>query len=134
MKRCRAFQLETGQLIECVRSVCRGKVSEGAATADVSPWHASLPVVLGGGWVGNTGERGFSAHLVTFPYVTSRAQRGALNCVRIPSEGQREGQEPSSPEQALAPASLSKQRKQLGCLLCGVCRCCFGASPRQNGS
>ncbi|XP_074434711.1 echinoderm microtubule-associated protein-like 6 isoform X3 [Larus michahellis] len=25
MKRCRAFQLETGQLIECVRSVCRGK-------------------------------------------------------------------------------------------------------------
>lgn len=28
MKRCRAFQLETGQLIECVRSVCRGKVSE----------------------------------------------------------------------------------------------------------
>lgn len=26
MKRCRAFQLETGQLIECVRSVCRGKV------------------------------------------------------------------------------------------------------------
>lgn len=27
MKRCRAFQLETGQLVECVRSVCRGKVS-----------------------------------------------------------------------------------------------------------
>ncbi|MGH0154729.1 UNVERIFIED_CONTAM: hypothetical protein FKN15_028429 [Acipenser sinensis] len=25
MKRCRAFQLETGQLVECVRSVCRGK-------------------------------------------------------------------------------------------------------------
>lgn len=27
MKRCRAFQLETGQLVESVRSVCRGKVS-----------------------------------------------------------------------------------------------------------
>lgn len=26
MKRCRAFQLETGQLVENVRSVCRGKV------------------------------------------------------------------------------------------------------------
>ncbi|XP_045150033.1 echinoderm microtubule-associated protein-like 6 [Echinops telfairi] len=25
MKRCRAFQLETGQLVECVRSVCRSK-------------------------------------------------------------------------------------------------------------
>ncbi|XP_028844275.1 echinoderm microtubule-associated protein-like 6 isoform X1 [Denticeps clupeoides] len=25
MKRCRAFQLETGQVVECVRSVCRGK-------------------------------------------------------------------------------------------------------------
>ncbi|KAM9364927.1 echinoderm microtubule-associated protein-like 6 [Pholidichthys leucotaenia] len=25
MKRCRAFQLETGQQVECVRSVCRGK-------------------------------------------------------------------------------------------------------------
>ncbi|KAH0622863.1 hypothetical protein JD844_025641, partial [Phrynosoma platyrhinos] len=25
MKRCRAFQLETGQIVECVRSVCRGK-------------------------------------------------------------------------------------------------------------
>ncbi|XP_061084049.1 echinoderm microtubule-associated protein-like 6 isoform X3 [Conger conger] len=25
MKRCRAFQLETGQTVECVRSVCRGK-------------------------------------------------------------------------------------------------------------
>lgn len=28
MKRCRAFQLETGQIVECVRSVCRGKVLE----------------------------------------------------------------------------------------------------------
>lgn len=28
MKRCRAFQLETGQLVENVRSVCRGKVRE----------------------------------------------------------------------------------------------------------
>lgn len=71
MKRCRAFQLETGQLIECVRSVCRGKVSEGANTADVMLWHASLHVVLGGGWVGNVGEKALSAHLVTFPYVTS---------------------------------------------------------------
>lgn len=26
MKRCRAFQLETGQQVECVRSVCRSKV------------------------------------------------------------------------------------------------------------
>lgn len=26
MKRCRAFQLETGQQVENVRSVCRGKV------------------------------------------------------------------------------------------------------------
>ncbi|KAL7841818.1 hypothetical protein SRHO_G00255090, partial [Serrasalmus rhombeus] len=25
MKRCRAFQLETGQVVDCVRSVCRGK-------------------------------------------------------------------------------------------------------------
>lgn len=31
MKRCRAFQLETGQLIECVRSVCRGKVRESSS-------------------------------------------------------------------------------------------------------
>lgn len=29
MKRCRAFQLETGQLVENVRSVCRGKVAFG---------------------------------------------------------------------------------------------------------
>ncbi|CAB1343775.1 unnamed protein product [Coregonus sp. 'balchen'] len=28
MKRCRAFQLETGQTVECVRSVCRGKDGE----------------------------------------------------------------------------------------------------------
>lgn len=28
MKRCRAFQLETGQLVENVRSVCRGKVKK----------------------------------------------------------------------------------------------------------
>lgn len=35
MKRCRAFQLETGQLVECVRSVCRGKVSTG--------WGGPLP-------------------------------------------------------------------------------------------
>lgn len=28
MKRCRAFQLETGQLVENVRSVCRGKVRD----------------------------------------------------------------------------------------------------------
>lgn len=34
MKRCRAFQLETGQLVECVRSVCRGKVS---GRASLSP-------------------------------------------------------------------------------------------------
>lgn len=33
MKRCRAFQLETGQLVECVRSVCRGKVSAVPARA-----------------------------------------------------------------------------------------------------
>lgn len=32
MKRCRAFQLETGQLVECVRSVCRGKVSMAGPT------------------------------------------------------------------------------------------------------
>ncbi|KAF3844804.1 hypothetical protein F7725_007967 [Dissostichus mawsoni] len=25
LKRCRAFRLETGQVIDCVRSVCRGK-------------------------------------------------------------------------------------------------------------
>lgn len=30
MKRCRAFQLETGQLVENVRSVCRGKVRDAA--------------------------------------------------------------------------------------------------------
>lgn len=35
MKRCRAFQLETGQLVECVRSVCRGKVS--AAVPECPP-------------------------------------------------------------------------------------------------
>ena len=28
MKRCRAFQLETGQPVENVRSVCRGKVPD----------------------------------------------------------------------------------------------------------
>lgn len=28
MKRCRAFQLETGQQVENVRSVCRGKVCD----------------------------------------------------------------------------------------------------------
>ena len=27
LKRCRAFRLETGQIIDCVRSVCRGKVT-----------------------------------------------------------------------------------------------------------
>lgn len=26
LKRCRAFRLETGQIVDCVRSVCRGKV------------------------------------------------------------------------------------------------------------
>ena len=46
MKRCRAFQLETGQLVECVRSVCRGKVS---GRASLSP-ATHLPV-LGGGQV-----------------------------------------------------------------------------------
>ncbi|KAI2654594.1 Echinoderm microtubule-associated protein-like 5 [Labeo rohita] len=28
LKRCRAFRLETGQIIDCVRSVCRGKIIE----------------------------------------------------------------------------------------------------------
>lgn len=28
LKRCRAFRLETGQVIDCVRSVCRGKVGD----------------------------------------------------------------------------------------------------------
>ncbi|OXB75364.1 UNVERIFIED_CONTAM: hypothetical protein H355_009518, partial [Colinus virginianus] len=28
LKRCRAFRLETGQITDCVRSVCRGKVKE----------------------------------------------------------------------------------------------------------
>lgn len=46
MKRCRAFQLETGQLVECVRSVCRGKVST-----------ASLPL---DGWVGEGVHVGLS--------------------------------------------------------------------------
>lgn len=27
LRRCRAFRLETGQVTDCVRSVCRGKVS-----------------------------------------------------------------------------------------------------------
>lgn len=44
MKRCRAFQLETGQLVECVRSVCRGKVS---GQASLSP-ATHLPCT--GGW------------------------------------------------------------------------------------
>lgn len=30
LKRCRAFRLETGQIIDCVRSVCRGKVGHKA--------------------------------------------------------------------------------------------------------
>lgn len=46
MKRCRAFQLETGQLVECVRSVCRGKVSGRASLSSAT----HLPV-LGGGQV-----------------------------------------------------------------------------------
>lgn len=29
LRRCRAFRLETGQIIDCVRSVCRGKVGIG---------------------------------------------------------------------------------------------------------
>lgn len=29
LKRCRAFRLETGQIVDCVRSVCRGKVRNG---------------------------------------------------------------------------------------------------------
>lgn len=29
LKRCRAFRLETGQIVDCVRSVCRGKVGKG---------------------------------------------------------------------------------------------------------
>uniref|UniRef100_A0A803SL06 EMAP like 6 n=1 Tax=Anolis carolinensis TaxID=28377 RepID=A0A803SL06_ANOCA len=40
MKRCRAFQLETGQIVECVRSVCRGKVSE---ITDELPLSAPAP-------------------------------------------------------------------------------------------
>lgn len=46
MKRCRAFQLETGQLVECVRSVCRGKVS---GLGRPSP---SCPPTLPRGWAG----------------------------------------------------------------------------------
>lgn len=30
LKRCRAFRLETGQMTDCVRSVCRGKVNKAA--------------------------------------------------------------------------------------------------------
>lgn len=41
MKRCRAFQLETGQLVESVRSVCRGKVS------------SVLPELPPRGWAGS---------------------------------------------------------------------------------
>lgn len=37
MKRCRAFQLETGQPVECVRSVCRGKVSGRAGLSPAVP-------------------------------------------------------------------------------------------------
>ena len=37
MKRCRAFQLETGQPVECVRSVCRGKVSGRAGLPPAVP-------------------------------------------------------------------------------------------------
>lgn len=44
MKRCRAFQLETGQLVECVRSVCRGKVSQRARLSPAT----HLPCT--GGW------------------------------------------------------------------------------------
>lgn len=51
MKRCRAFQLETGQLVECVRSVCRGKVSGG----------------LPGGWAGGNV---LVSELGTFPVLT----------------------------------------------------------------
>lgn len=40
MKRCRAFQLETGQQVECVRSVCRGKVR----TLD-SNLHSSISIL-----------------------------------------------------------------------------------------
>ena len=58
MKRCRAFQLETGQTVECVRSVCRGKVSSAQPahtpvgktiskrTANVKPENNSLKFPL----------------------------------------------------------------------------------------
>lgn len=44
MKRCRAFQLETGQIVECVRSVCRGKVSKPTQQVCKLTAHGLLPV------------------------------------------------------------------------------------------
>lgn len=36
LRRCRAFRLETGQVTDCVRSVCRGKVSCSLSQCDAA--------------------------------------------------------------------------------------------------
>lgn len=51
MKRCRAFQLETGQPVENVRSVCRGKVRSLKTLRTVSsfpkcPWSMNVLIYL----------------------------------------------------------------------------------------
>uniref|UniRef100_A0A3Q2XTX5 EMAP like 6 n=1 Tax=Hippocampus comes TaxID=109280 RepID=A0A3Q2XTX5_HIPCM len=47
MKRCRAFQLETGQAVENVRSVCRGKVGVAVPIAPLTPKRGLTPDPVG---------------------------------------------------------------------------------------
>ncbi|XP_068597059.1 echinoderm microtubule-associated protein-like 6 [Brachionichthys hirsutus] len=65
MKRCRAFQLETGRQVECVRSVCRGKGKILVGTKDgeiieVGEKNAASNVLLDGHARG--GVRGLAPH------------------------------------------------------------------------
>lgn len=90
MKRCRAFQLETGQLVECVRSVCRGKVS---GQASLSP-ATHLPCT--GGWSSpenkaprcdlDCGGRQLSS---TSGFEGQREELGALRQPEMPGQTQR---------------------------------------------
>lgn len=71
MKRCRAFQLETGQLVECVRSVCRGKVST-----------ASSP----GGWAREGGSVGtFRARHFPWTGLILETRLQDVNCAVVGS-------------------------------------------------
>lgn len=83
MKRCRAFQLETGQLVECVRSVCRGKVS-GLGFPQLSPWGSS-----------ESSARHFARAGSLNPY--NEPPRWDLHCRVAGKEGELASQNPTDP-------------------------------------